>query len=66
MRTKRFILTWFLCISLLLSTAVMGHAFSSILAFGDSLSDNGTYGMYTDAAAGLYQSIRWFWFSAFF
>lgn len=51
MRTKRFILTWFLCISLLLSTAVMGHAFSSILAFGDSLSDNGTYGMYADAAA---------------
>jgi phospholipase/lecithinase/hemolysin len=40
-KAKRVILTWFLCISLVLSTAVLGHAYSSILAFGDSLSDNG-------------------------
>jgi phospholipase/lecithinase/hemolysin len=41
MRTKRVILAWFLCISLVFSTAVLGHAYSNILAFGDSLSDNG-------------------------
>jgi phospholipase/lecithinase/hemolysin len=41
MRIKRVILTLFLCISLVLSTVVLGHAYSSILAFGDSLSDNG-------------------------
>ena len=41
MRTKRVILAWFLCISLVLSTAVLGHAYSNIIAFGDSLSDNG-------------------------
>lgn len=41
MRTKRFIFTWLLCISLIISTAGMGHAYSSILTFGDSLSDNG-------------------------
>lgn len=51
MRTKRFMLTWFLCISLILSTAVMGHAYSSIVAFGDSISDNGVYGQYSDPAA---------------
>jgi phospholipase/lecithinase/hemolysin len=41
MRIKRLILVWFLCISLVFSTAVIGHAYSSIVAFGDSLSDNG-------------------------
>lgn len=41
MRIKRAILVLFLCMSLVLSTAVLGHAYSSILAFGDSLSDNG-------------------------
>jgi outer membrane lipase/esterase len=41
MRTKRVILAWFLCICLFFSTAVLGHAYNSILSFGDSLSDNG-------------------------
>ncbi|NPU84091.1 MAG: SGNH/GDSL hydrolase family protein [Syntrophaceae bacterium] len=41
MRMKRFVLVWFLCLSLIFSTAVLGHAYSSILTFGDSLSDNG-------------------------
>jgi phospholipase/lecithinase/hemolysin len=41
MKLKRVILVWFLCISLVFSTAVIGHAYSNILAFGDSLSDNG-------------------------
>jgi phospholipase/lecithinase/hemolysin len=40
-KAKRIILTWFLCITLVLSTAILGHAYSSILSFGDSLSDNG-------------------------
>jgi phospholipase/lecithinase/hemolysin len=40
-KAKRILLTWILCISLFFSTVVLGHAYSSILAFGDSLSDNG-------------------------
>jgi phospholipase/lecithinase/hemolysin len=41
MGMKRVILVLFLGMSLVLSTPVVGHAYSSILAFGDSLSDNG-------------------------
>jgi phospholipase/lecithinase/hemolysin len=41
MGLKRVLLVWSLCISLIFSTAVIGHAYSNILAFGDSLSDNG-------------------------
>lgn len=40
-KTKRVILAGFLCILIILSTGVIVHAFSKILAFGDSLSDNG-------------------------
>ena len=40
-KTRRIILTWFLCVCLVFSTAVLGHAYSGILTFGDSLSDNG-------------------------
>ena len=41
MGLKRVLLVWSLCISLVFSTAVIGHTYSNILAFGDSLSDNG-------------------------
>ena len=40
-KARRIVLTWFVCVCLIFSTAVLGHAYSSILAFGDSLSDNG-------------------------
>jgi phospholipase/lecithinase/hemolysin len=40
-KAKQIILTCVLCISLVFSTAVLGHAYTSILAFGDSLSDDG-------------------------
>ena len=40
-KARRVILTWFVCVCLVFSTAVLGHAYSGILAFGDSLSDNG-------------------------
>jgi phospholipase/lecithinase/hemolysin len=46
-KTKRVILALFLSVFLILSTAILAHAYSSILAFGDSLSDNGIYGQYT-------------------
>jgi phospholipase/lecithinase/hemolysin len=42
-KTKRVILAGFLCILLILSTGVLVHAYTKILAFGDSLSDNGYY-----------------------
>src|SRR4030042_5737415 len=48
-KTKRVILAGFLCILLILSTGVLVHAYTQILAFGDSLSDNGVYGQYSDA-----------------
>lgn len=51
-KTKKIILTWFLCITLVLSTAVLAHAYSSILAFGDSLSDNGYYQSYPGGTVG--------------
>jgi len=40
-KTKRVILALFLSVFLIFSTAILAHAYSSILAFGDSLSDNG-------------------------
>ena len=40
-KIKKVLAVWFLCVSLILSTAVLGHAYSSILSFGDSLTDNG-------------------------
>ena len=40
-KAKRIFLTWFLCVSLIFSTVALGHAYNGVLAFGDSLSDNG-------------------------
>jgi phospholipase/lecithinase/hemolysin len=51
-KVKRIILVWFLCITLVLSTAVIGYAYSGILSFGDSLSDNGYYQGYYGGTAG--------------
>jgi phospholipase/lecithinase/hemolysin len=48
-KTKRVLLVGFLCILIILSTGVLVHAYTKILAFGDSLSDNGIYGQYSDA-----------------
>jgi phospholipase/lecithinase/hemolysin len=48
-KTKRVILALFLSVFFIFSTAILAHAYSSILAFGDSLSDNGIYGQYADA-----------------
>jgi outer membrane lipase/esterase len=52
MRTKQIILASFLCVFLVFSTVVLGHAYSSILAFGDSLSDNGFYQGYPGGTPG--------------
>lgn len=51
LKTRKFIAVWFLNVFLIFATVAGAHAYSSILAFGDSLSDNGTYGQYADAAA---------------
>jgi cholinesterase len=48
-KTKRVILALFLSVFLIFPTAILANTYSSILAFGDSLSDNGKYGMYADA-----------------
>ena len=40
-KAKQIVLAWFLCVSLIFSTVVLGHAYNGVLAFGDSLSDNG-------------------------
>jgi phospholipase/lecithinase/hemolysin len=55
-KTKRVILAGFLCILIILSTGweskvsdALAQAYTEILAFGDSLSDNGKYGQYADA-----------------
>ena len=50
-KIKKFIVTWFLSVFLVFSVASGAYAFSSILSFGDSISDNGVYGMYPEAAA---------------
>ena len=51
-KTKRVILAGFLCILLILSTGVLVHAYTQILSFGDSLSDNGYYQGYPGGTAG--------------
>ena len=51
MKIKKVIVTWFLSVCLVFSVASGSYAFSSILSFGDSISDNGVYGQYADAAA---------------
>jgi phospholipase/lecithinase/hemolysin len=42
-KTKRVILALFLSVFLIFPTAILANTYSSILAFGDSLSDNGIY-----------------------
>ncbi len=42
-KMKKIILTWFLSLGLVLSVAAGAYAYSSVLSFGDSLSDNGQY-----------------------
>jgi phospholipase/lecithinase/hemolysin len=51
-KTRRVILALFLSVILIFSTAILAHAYSSILAFGDSLSDNGYYQGYPGGTAG--------------
>lgn len=51
-RTKRVTLVLFLSVFLIFSTAILAHAYSSILSFGDSLSDNGYYQGYPGGTAG--------------
>jgi phospholipase/lecithinase/hemolysin len=51
-KTKRVILVGFLCILLILSTGIIVHAYTKILAFGDSLSDNGYYQGYPGGTVG--------------
>jgi phospholipase/lecithinase/hemolysin len=48
-KIKRVVLALFLSVFLFFPTAILANTYSSILAFGDSLSDNGKYGMYADA-----------------
>lgn len=48
-KTKRVILALFLSVFLIYPTAILANTYSSILAFGDSLSDNGKYKQYADA-----------------
>lgn len=42
-KMKKIIITWFLSLGLVLSVAAGAYAYSSVLSFGDSLSDNGQY-----------------------
>ncbi|MBN1380921.1 MAG: PEP-CTERM sorting domain-containing protein [Deltaproteobacteria bacterium] len=51
-KIKRVTFTWFLSLFLIFTIATGAYAYSSILAFGDSLSDNGIYELYTGGTAG--------------
>jgi len=51
-KTKRITLALFLSVILIFSTAILVHAYSSVLSFGDSLSDNGYYQGYPGGTAG--------------
>jgi cholinesterase len=51
LKMKKIIVTLFLSVFLVFSVTAGAYAYSSILSFGDSISDNGVYGMYADAAA---------------
>ena len=51
-KTKRVILALVLSVFLIFSTTILAHAYSSILAFGDSLSDNGIYQGYPGGTPG--------------
>jgi phospholipase/lecithinase/hemolysin len=56
-KTKRVILALFLSVFLIFSTTILAHAYSSILAFGDSLSDNGYYQGYPGGTPGNINSL---------
>ena len=43
LKMKKIIFTWFLSLLLVLSVSAGAFAYSSVLSFGDSLSDNGQY-----------------------
>ena len=43
LKMKKNIVTWFMSLLLVLSVAAGAYAYSSVLSFGDSLSDNGQY-----------------------
>lgn len=49
-KAKRIILAWFLCVSLIFSTVVLGHAYSNVYVFGDSLLDVGNVYIATSGA----------------
>ena len=51
LKMKKIILTWILSVFLVFSVVAGAYAYSSILSFGDSISDNGVYGQYSDPAA---------------
>jgi len=51
-KAKRVFLTFCLSISLIFSTVVGSYAYTNILAFGDSLSDNGIYQGYPGGMPG--------------
>ena len=51
-KTKRVILALFLSVFLIFPTAILACPYSSILAFGDSLSDNGYYQGYPGGTPG--------------
>jgi cholinesterase len=51
-KTKRVLLALFLSVFLIFPTAILANTYSSILAFGDSLSDNGIYQGYPGGTPG--------------
>ena len=51
-KIKRVVLALFLSVFLFFPTAILAHAYSNILAFGDSLSDNGVYKDYPIIGGG--------------
>jgi phospholipase/lecithinase/hemolysin len=51
-KTKRVLLAFFLSVFLIFPTAILANTYSSILAFGDSLSDNGIYQGYPGGTPG--------------
>ena len=52
LKMKKIFLTWFLGVFLVFSVTAGAYAYSDILAFGDSLSDNGYYQGYPGGTAG--------------
>lgn len=52
LKMKNFMAAWFFSVFLIFASVVAAHAYSSILAFGDSLSDNGYYEYYPGGTPG--------------